>query len=75
MTWRNWMRLLVTEANVAHELHVLDCPDEVCKQRLARHNVDGSHPFQIDDETFEQSTSYFVPRSPEKGFNVILDTE
>jgi predicted kinase len=31
---RNWMRSLITRANVAHELHPLDVPDTICKQRL-----------------------------------------
>src|SRR5215467_11111437 len=30
--WRDWMRSLITEANVAHELHILDVPDVVCKK-------------------------------------------
>jgi predicted kinase len=32
--WRTWMRSLITEAKVAHELHVLDVPDAICKERL-----------------------------------------
>ena len=31
---RNWMRSLITRANVAHELHLIDVPDTICKQRL-----------------------------------------
>src|ERR1700732_4340980 len=31
---RNWMRSLVTRANVAHELHLLDVPAPICKHRL-----------------------------------------
>ena len=31
VNWRRWMRSLITEADVAHELHVLDVPDTICK--------------------------------------------
>jgi predicted kinase len=39
--WRCWMRSLITEANVAHELHVLDVPDAICKERLRQRNSIG----------------------------------
>jgi hypothetical protein len=32
--WRAWMRSLIDEAGVAHELHFLDIPDFICKERL-----------------------------------------
>jgi predicted kinase len=34
VSYRAWMRSLISEAGVAHELHVLDFPDAVCKERL-----------------------------------------
>src|SRR5438045_393712 len=46
---RGWMRSLIAEAGVAHELHVLDVPDELCKQRLRARNAGGEHPFQVSD--------------------------
>jgi predicted kinase len=30
MVWRGWTRALISEARVAHELHVLDVPDAIC---------------------------------------------
>ena len=69
---RAWMRSLVAEAGVPHELHHLDIPDEVCKQRLRRRNASGEHQFQVSDAEFEQFTAHFVPPSPEEGFNVII---
>ena len=36
--WRNWMQSLISEARVAHELHVLDFPDAICKERLRQRN-------------------------------------
>ena len=49
--WRRWMRSSITEADVAHELHVLGFPDTICKQRLQRRNADGGHPYQVSEET------------------------
>jgi predicted kinase len=69
--WRNWMRNLYTEAKVAHELHVLNFPDEVCKERLRKRNTDGVHPYQVSEETFDLFMSYFVAPQPDEGFNVI----
>src|SRR5450755_3300623 len=45
VTWRRWMRSLITEANVAHELHLLDFPDAICKERLRQRNAGGEHPY------------------------------
>ncbi len=36
---RAWMRSLIAEAKVAHELHHLDIPDAICKQRLRQRNA------------------------------------
>jgi len=69
---RSWMRSLITEADVAHELHVLDVPDTICKHRLRQRNADGEHPYKVSEETFEIFTSYFVP--PDEGFNIVTHT-
>jgi len=69
---RRWMRSLIEEAGVAHELHVLDVPDDVCKQRLRARNAEGEHPFQASDADYETFTRYFVPPSAEEGFNVVV---
>ena len=68
---RAWMKELVERAEVRHELHVLDLPDDVCKQRLSARNASGEHPFQVSDAEYEQFTRHFVPPSPDEGFNVI----
>jgi predicted kinase len=72
--WRGWMRSLFTEAGVAHELHVLDVPDAVCKERLKGRNASGEHPYQIDEATYDQFMSYFVPPAPDEDFNVVVHT-
>ena len=74
IAWRTWMRSLITQANVSHELHLLDFPDAICRARLRQRNADGSHPYQVDDETYELFTRYFVPPNADEGFNVIVHT-
>lgn len=69
---RAWMRSLIAEAGVPHELHHLDVPNEICQQRLRQHNAGGQHPFQVTDAEFEQFTAHFVPPGAEEGFNVIV---
>lgn len=71
---RSWMRSLITEAGVAHELHVLDVPDTICKHRLRQRNADGEHPYEVSEETFEIFTSYFVPPGSDEGFNIVTHT-
>ena len=70
--WRTWMRSLIEEAHVAHELHLLDTPDAVCMERLRQRNFGGEHPYQVDEATYHQFMSYFVPPTPDEGFNVIV---
>jgi predicted kinase len=72
VNWRRWMRTLITEANVAHELHVLDVSDAICKARLRKRNESGEHPYQIDDATYDLFMSYFVPPTPDERFNIII---
>jgi len=74
VTYRNWMRSLITQANVAHELHLLDVPDTICRQRLRQRNANGEHPYQVSEETYDLFTSYFVPPGPDEGFNVVVHT-
>ena len=69
---RAWMRSLIAEAGVPHELHHLDLPNEICKQRLRQRNAGGQHQFQVSDAEFEQFTAHFVPPGPEEHFNVIV---
>ena len=71
---RSWMRSLLDQANVAHELHHLDMPDAICRQRLRQRNDDPTFPFDVSEEKYDVVTSYFVPPGPEEGFNVIVHT-
>jgi predicted kinase len=69
---RNWMRSLITRANVAHKLHLLDVPDTICKQRLRERIAGGEHPFQVSEADYDLFTSYFVPPGPNEGFSVVV---
>src|SRR6202040_156627 len=71
---RNWMRSLITRANAAHELHLVDVPDTICKQRLRERNASGKHPGQASEAEYGLFTSYFVPPAPSEGFNVVVHT-
>lgn len=72
VAWRRWMLSLVSEASVAHELHFVDVPDEVCRERLRRRNQSGEHAYQVDETTYEQFMRYFVAPTPAEGCNVIV---
>jgi predicted kinase len=70
--YRNWMRSLIDGAGVPHELHWLDVPDAICKQRLLARNTGGEHPFQATEAEYELFTSYFEPPGADEGFIVIV---
>ncbi|TCV87419.1 AAA family ATPase [Sulfurirhabdus autotrophica] len=69
---RKWMLNIIKQTGAAHQLHYLNCTDEICKERLRLRNIDGVHQFKTSDAEYEQITKYFVPPSPEEGFNTIL---
>jgi predicted kinase len=71
---RSWMRSLITQADAAHELHLLDVSDTICKQRLRDRNAGGEHPFQVSEADYDLFTRYFVPPGPGEGFNVVVHT-
>jgi len=71
---RDWMRSLIAQADVAHELHHLDIPDAICRQRLRQRNAGGAHPCQVSEAEYDQFTNYFVPPGPGEGFNVVVHT-
>ena len=72
--WRSWMRSLIDEAHVAHELHFLDVSDAICKTRLLQRNASDDHPYQVDERTFDLFMNYFTPPTSDESFNVIVHT-
>ena len=68
---RAWARGIFEKAGVAHRLHFLDVPDEVCKTRLRARNASGEHPFETTDAEFDLITRHFVAPSEAEGFHVV----
>jgi len=69
---RDWIRSLITQSGAAHELHLLDIPDAICRQRLRERNAGGEHPFQVSEAEYDLFTSYFAAPGPSEGFNVVV---
>lgn len=69
---RTWLREIIDAGNATHQLHFLDVPDEVCKERLGKRNSSGDHAFAATDEQFIQISRHFVAPSSEEGFNIVL---
>ena len=69
---RNWFRELFERANVDHELHFIDVPDEVCRAQLrerSRHLPEGAA--WTSDAEFTAITKFFQPPNPDEGFKII----
>lgn len=71
---RNWMRSLIGQSGAAHELHLLDVPDTICKQRLRQRNAAGEHLLQVSEAEYDLFTSYLAPPGPSEGFNLVVHT-
>ena len=69
---RDWMRSILEETGAAHQLHLLDVPDEVCIARLRARNAKGDHPFAATEEQFRQLSKHFIAPSANEGFNIVL---
>ena len=69
---RHWLRGLFEAGDVDHELHYLDVPDAVCKNRLRLRNAAGDHAFQASEADFDLFTGYFVAPTSDEDFNLIV---
>jgi predicted kinase len=69
---RDWFRGLFESTNVAHELHFIDAPDELCKRQLRERSsrLPQGAAFTSEAE-FDAITSYFQAPSTQEGFNVV----
>lgn len=72
---RAWMRSLLDQSDADHQFHVLMPSDEVCLARLRNRNESDQHPFTVTDEQFHQISAYFVPPTPDEGFNLVVHDE
>jgi predicted kinase len=68
---RGWSRGILEKTTAAHQLHLLDVPDEVCLARLRERNSKGDHPFAVTEAQFRQFSSHFQAPSPGEGFNTV----
>jgi predicted kinase len=71
---RAWIRSLFEAANAAHELHVIEAPDVVCRARLRARNEtkpEGLYFGFVPEEGFDPVTRLLVPPSEAEGFSVI----
>lgn len=72
---RRWMRGIFERAGAAHQLHYLKVSDADCKARLRDRNREGAHDFAPSEADYDLITSYFVPPSPDEGFDLKLYAE
>ena len=67
---RAWMKRIYEAANADHQLHFLDLPDDLCRDRLRARNASGTHDFNATDEQFDLITSYFEAPGEDEGFAI-----
>jgi hypothetical protein len=46
------MGWVIDQSRAVHELHLLDVPDMICKQRLLERNSGGEHVFQVSEAVY-----------------------
>lgn len=68
---RAWMRSLIDSADCEHQLHLLQTPEIVCKERLANRNASGLHHYYVSDADFDLFNRYVVAPDPNEGFNIV----
>ncbi len=69
---REWFRELFKGANVEHELHFIDAPDDLCKRQLRQRSeaLPVGSAWTTDAE-FDAITTYFQAPAEDEKFNVI----
>jgi predicted kinase len=69
---RRWFRDLFEGANVEHELHFIDAPDDLCKRQLRQRSegLPAGSAWTTDAE-FDAITAYFQAPAEDENFNVI----
>ena len=69
---RAWFRELFERANVHHELHFIDLPDQLAKNQLKIRSSDLPAGTRWTTEAeFDAITQYFQPPSEDESFNVV----
>src|SRR4029450_7604013 len=69
---RQWFRQILESANVEHELHFIDAPNDLCKRQLKQRSaaLPAGSPWTTDAE-FDAITAYFQAPVDDEKFNVI----
>lgn len=69
---RQWFRELFEGANVEHELHFIDAPDDLCRLQLRqRSEALPTGSAWTTDAEFDAVTAYFQAPTEDEKFNVI----
>jgi predicted kinase len=71
---RAWIRSLFEAAQAAHELHVIEATDELCKARLRERNEtmpEGLYFGHVSEDIFDPVTNLLVPPLEDEGFNLV----
>ena len=69
---RQWFREIIEGANVEHELHFIDMPDDLCKRQLRQRSetLPAGSAWTTDAE-FDAITAYFQAPADDEKFNII----
>jgi len=69
---RQWFREIFEDANVDHELHFIDIPNDLCKRQLRQRStaLPAGSAWTTDAE-FDAITVYFQAPAEDENFNVI----
>jgi predicted kinase len=69
---RRWFREILEGANVEHELHFIDVPNDLCKRQLRQRSatLPAGSAWTTDAE-FDAITAYFQAPDEDEKFNVI----
>jgi len=69
---RQWFRAIFESANVEHELHFTDLPDDRCKRQLRQRSAAlPTGAAWTTDAEFDAITAYFQAPSEDENFNII----
>ncbi len=69
---RQWLRDILAQVAVSHQMHLFDPPDDLCRARLRARNARGDHPFAATDAQFDEIARHFEPPTSVEGFNVVV---
>jgi len=68
---RQWFRSMFEAANAAHVLHVLETPDHLCLERIAKRNIELPEGSSVLTEAdFRHVSSFFEPPEASEGFHL-----